>query len=472
MRFVAHRCGARGVAITQPLASAACASAWRYSSRGRIATASFRCRRAPGAVARPEQTEAEAEVGVVVDRVDLHGARELRACRGEAPAPEVGAGERLADRGLVGLEVAGRARGRPRPRAGALPRGGGCPPGSPHRPGSGPSGGRSSFICFAGSGTASSRPVSVGLGRVLHGRRPPSEGLVARNRMRQSGAPRRKRNPPVPEFLPFRGLRYQVAADGDGGDLTAVAAPPYDVVDDEERDALEAADPHNSVRLILPRGPSRVTSTSTRPRPDVSPSWRAAGVLVADAEPALLRVPHDLRHRGRLAPADDRGPRGACAPAPGRDPADAGILPHERTLPKARSDRLALLRATRANLDPIWGLSLASGLTNLVPVAGDPLGVGDRRPRRDPRALARRRRRGDRTIAASVAARRPWCWPTVTTASRRRRNYQAERQAERPDGSDDAGAAAIMTLVVELADDQLCVRRDPPARPRRAARPP
>ena len=38
------------------------------------------------------------------------------------------------------------------------------------------------------------------------------------------------------------------------------------------------------------------------------------------------------------------------------------MLPHERTLPKAKSDRLALLRATRANLDPIWGLSLATGL--------------------------------------------------------------------------------------------------------------
>ena len=37
------------------------------------------------------------------------------------------------------------------------------------------------------------------------------------------------------------------------------------------------------------------------------------------------------------------------------------ILPHECTLPKARSDRLALLRATRMNLDPIWGLFLTDG---------------------------------------------------------------------------------------------------------------
>ena len=43
------------------------------------------------------------------------------------------------------------------------------------------------------------------------------------------------------------------------------------------------------------------------------------------------------------------------------------MLPHERTLPKAKSDRLELLRATRANLDPIWGLSLATGLSAAAP---------------------------------------------------------------------------------------------------------
>ena len=38
------------------------------------------------------------------------------------------------------------------------------------------------------------------------------------------------------------------------------------------------------------------------------------------------------------------------------------VLPHEQTTPKASTDRLDLTRATRANLSPIWGLSLAGGL--------------------------------------------------------------------------------------------------------------
>ena len=44
---------------------------------------------------------------VVVHRVELDGAGELLARGREAAGPEVGAGERLAHRALVGLEVAG-----------------------------------------------------------------------------------------------------------------------------------------------------------------------------------------------------------------------------------------------------------------------------------------------------------------------------------------------------------------------------
>src|SRR5690606_10619925 len=47
-------------------------------------------------------------------------------------------------------------------------------------------------------------------------------------------------------------------------------------------------------------------------------------------------------------------------------PDEGQVLPHEHTTPKAKSDRLEMLRATRANLSPIWGLSPAAGLTDLL----------------------------------------------------------------------------------------------------------
>ena len=49
---------------------------------------------------------------------------------------------------------------------------------------------------------------------------------------------------------------------------------------------------------------------------------------------------------------------GALALSP---PGADGILPHEFTTPKAKSDRLDLLRATSANLSPVWGLSPGPG---------------------------------------------------------------------------------------------------------------
>src|SRR4030095_15593020 len=52
-----------------------------------------------------------------------------------------------------------------------------------------------------------------------------------------------------------------------------------------------------------------------------------------------------------------------------------GVLPHERTTPQASTDRLDLTRATAANLSPVWGLSLSSGLTDLLAEPGEVLGV-------------------------------------------------------------------------------------------------
>jgi uncharacterized protein (DUF1015 family) len=55
-------------------------------------------------------------------------------------------------------------------------------------------------------------------------------------------------------------------------------------------------------------------------------------------------------------------------------PGEGGILPHEHTTPKAKSDRLDLLRATHHNLSPIWGLSVAEGLAAACQPTGEPDG--------------------------------------------------------------------------------------------------
>jgi uncharacterized protein (DUF1015 family) len=139
---------------------------------------------------------------------------------------------------------------------------------------------------------------------------------------------------------PFRGVRY--AAD-QVRDLAAVTSPPYDVIDPDDASHLEGLDPHNVVRLILPRGAGDGADRYEHAR-DVLGQWLAAGVLRRDAEPALYvyeQAGGGLTQRGLIAAVGLR------------DPGDRVILPHEDVMPGPVADRLELMRATSANLEPI-----------------------------------------------------------------------------------------------------------------------
>jgi len=238
----------------------------------------------------------------------------------------------------------------------------------------------------------------------------------------------------VPDFVPFPALRY---ASGPGtADLTAVCAPPYDVVDPGLRADLLAADAHNAVRLILPD----TYGAAARALRD----WQADGTLVADDERTFSVY--------RMHFVDDDGRSRITTGVIGALALDRdGVLPHERTLPKAKSDRLELLRATRANLDPIWGLSLAPGLSELLDAGGRPVAVAtDRDGVRHERFHIDDESCAD-TIRAAVGAA-----PFVLADGHHRFETACAYHDER--GPADAGAAAIMALVVELAPEQLCVR--------------
>ena len=165
----------------------------------------------------------------------------------------------------------------------------------------------------------------------------------------------------VPRFEPFAALRYTV-------DLDDVIAPPYDVVSDAEVDALAARDEHNIVHVDIPRerdGDGRYTVAADRLR-----SWIAAGVMAPDAAPSLTLY----RMRFTDSTGADRDIVGVMGGLEVVDEGAGGVLPHERTTPKASTDRLDLTRATRCNMSPIWGLSLAGGLTALLTRPAEPMG--------------------------------------------------------------------------------------------------
>ena len=165
----------------------------------------------------------------------------------------------------------------------------------------------------------------------------------------------------MPEFLPFRALRY--AAD----DLAPLVAPPYDVLSDADVDALQAQSDHNITRIDVPRG----GASRYREAADLLQEWRRAGVVVADETPSYTLY----RMRFTDASGTARDIAGVMGGLEITDEGAGGVLPHERTTPKASTDRLDLTQATRANLSPVWGLSLASGLTALLAEPGEPLGA-------------------------------------------------------------------------------------------------
>ncbi len=153
---------------------------------------------------------------------------------------------------------------------------------------------------------------------------------------------------------PFAGIRYDTSVVV----LDDVVAPPYDVVDEVQRAELAARSRYNSILVELPEPDEEAGLDRYANAARIFDEWLEGGALVTDPEAAFYV------HRMRFE--DDAGSKRATTGVIGAlalDPDGGGdVLPHEQTMPKPKSDRLDLLRATRTNLSPIWGLSLASGL--------------------------------------------------------------------------------------------------------------
>src|SRR5579883_3182369 len=153
------------------------------------------------------------------------------------------------------------------------------------------------------------------------------------------------------EIAPFRGILYRPAP---GGDVSPVLAPPYDVISPAERDELAARDPHNCVRLILPKdeaggesdGRYEVAARTLR-------QWLAEGVMARDTRPAIYRYHQVFTPPGGTGLVTRRG---FIARIRLHRFEERIILPHERTLAGPKADRLKLKRATRTHLSQVFGL--------------------------------------------------------------------------------------------------------------------
>ena len=165
----------------------------------------------------------------------------------------------------------------------------------------------------------------------------------------------------MPRFTPFPALRYSVP------EIDDLIAPPYDVLSAADLDELVGRSPWNITHVDVPResdGPERYAAAAATLN-----SWIDAGVMAYDDTPSFTIY----RMRFTDASGTARDIAGVLGGLEVVDEGAGGVLPHERVTPKASTDRLDLTRATRANLSPVWGLSLAAGLTALLTEPGEPV---------------------------------------------------------------------------------------------------
>jgi uncharacterized protein (DUF1015 family) len=139
---------------------------------------------------------------------------------------------------------------------------------------------------------------------------------------------------------PLRALRY----DPNRVALADVVAPPYDVISDADRKALAARSPYSVVNLILPESANRAA--------DLLHRWRSEGTLRRDESPVMWW------HRQRfIGPDGVEATRSGFVSAVRLSAYDEGrVRPHEQTHAHAKAGRLELVRATHANLSPLFGL--------------------------------------------------------------------------------------------------------------------
>jgi len=153
----------------------------------------------------------------------------------------------------------------------------------------------------------------------------------------------------VAEFIPFRGFRYDTSKWVRPVALSDLICPPYDVIDEAERERLYARSEYNFVRIEFPKdGPD---DKYVRAATDLAHWIARKQLLHRDGRDSFYVHEHEFEVAGRRLVR--RGIFGALRLYP---QSEGVVLPHELTFPKAKADRLELLRATRANTSPVFGM--------------------------------------------------------------------------------------------------------------------
>lgn len=148
------------------------------------------------------------------------------------------------------------------------------------------------------------------------------------------------------DVSPFKAIRYN---GNRFNNLSNLISPPYDVISVPEYDKLIKRHDNNIVRVELPL--ARGKQDRYEIAAQLWKRWQSQRLLTEDKEPAYYG--YEQRFSVGNQAYFRRGFFGALKL---ERPGKGKIRPHERTFPKHKEDRLRLMRATHANISPIFGI--------------------------------------------------------------------------------------------------------------------
>ena len=153
-----------------------------------------------------------------------------------------------------------------------------------------------------------------------------------------------------------------------------MSAPPYDVISPEEQERLQRTHRNNVIHITLggeQPGDDDQSNRYTRAA-RLFRDWLESGLLVVDQAAHLYLYRSDF-----TAHQASRSTAGIVAALELEELGAGGVFGHEKTRPGPKADRLALMRTTKANLEPLWFFASRQmhGFSELVEELGeeDPL---------------------------------------------------------------------------------------------------
>lgn len=146
------------------------------------------------------------------------------------------------------------------------------------------------------------------------------------------------------DIHPFAGWRYATQ------ELSAVIAPPYDILDQQDKDALLSGSDRNIVAVDLPHVPPKQLGPEEQydQAAALLEQWKQDGTIVQDS-PCIYVYEQTYTWAGKTHT------RRAMLAGVRATPLGQDVIPHEHTFAGPKADRLRLTEKTRMQLSPIFG---------------------------------------------------------------------------------------------------------------------